>query len=151
MPAATRCSSSPLVGSWKRFDLATWSPGWVATSSLCCCARRLSAVSGAGKASWRWCAAKSSGGGRSHAYSPTLIRERSQRARLADELRGALTAGQITVHYQPIVAALDGGVLGVEALVRWQHPQRGLLAPAAFLSVAAEPGSTGVVGVLGMS
>jgi len=96
-------------------------------------------------------AAKSSGGGRSHAYSPTLIRERSERARLADELRGALTAGQIAVHYQPIVAALDGGVLGVEALVRWQHPQRGLLAPAAFLSVAAEAGLLDDIGVFVLS
>jgi len=51
------------------------------------------------------------------------------------------------VHYQPIVAALDGGVLGVEALVRWQHPQRGLLAPAAFLSVAAEAGLLDDIGV----
>jgi diguanylate cyclase (GGDEF)-like protein len=92
-------------------------------------------------------AAKSSGGDRSQAYSPRLIRERSDRARVADELRGAVRAGQFAVYYQPIVGALDGGVLGVEALVRWQHPQRGLLAPAAFLSVAAEAGLLDDIGV----
>lgn len=92
-------------------------------------------------------AAKSSGGNRSHSYSPALIRERSDRASLADELRGGLTADQFAVYYQPIVASLDASVLGVEALVRWQHPQRGLLAPAAFLGVAAEAGLLDDIGV----
>ncbi len=55
-------------------------------------------------------------------------------------MRAALEAGQITVHYQPQVELSTGRVVGVEALVRWAHPTRGLLAPAAFLDVTEETG-----------
>src|SRR3712207_6965931 len=47
---------------------------------------------------------------------------------------------QFVVHYQPVVRVEDGAIEGVEALLRWQHPERGLLTPDAFLSVAEETG-----------
>ena len=55
------------------------------------------------------------------------------RVRLMAELREGIPAGQLVVHYQPKVALADGRVIGVEALVRWQHPERGLLGPGLFL------------------
>jgi diguanylate cyclase (GGDEF)-like protein len=56
------------------------------------------------------------------------------------ELRSAVGAGQLRVWYQPIVALMDGRILGVEALVRWQHPDRGLLPPDEFLGPAERIG-----------
>ncbi|MCW2600829.1 MAG: Diguanylate kinase [Frankiales bacterium] len=57
----------------------------------------------------------------------------ANKVRLMSELRQALTADELVVHYQPKVALTDGHLVGVEALVRWQHPHRGLLAPGAFV------------------
>ena len=56
------------------------------------------------------------------------------------ELRTAIAERQFMVHYQPIVALGDGSVVGHEALVRWNHPRRGLLAPSEFLQVAEDTG-----------
>ncbi len=56
------------------------------------------------------------------------------------ELRRAIRTGQLIVHYQPIVDVRTGGVDRLEALVRWQHPVRGMIPPGSFLSVAAESG-----------
>jgi EAL domain-containing protein (putative c-di-GMP-specific phosphodiesterase class I) len=63
-----------------------------------------------------------------------------ERLILETGLRRALVRQQFRVHYQPIVALDNDKVAGVEALVRWEHPQRGLLLPEAFLSVAEETG-----------
>ena len=60
--------------------------------------------------------------------------------RLASELPRAIAAGELEVHFQPKVDAKDGGVLGMEALVRWRHPDRGLLAPNAFVALAEQAG-----------
>jgi diguanylate cyclase (GGDEF)-like protein len=59
--------------------------------------------------------------------------ESLDRVQLAGEFRGALAAGQIIVHYQPKASMAGHQVVGVEALARWEHPERGILAPAAFL------------------
>jgi diguanylate cyclase (GGDEF)-like protein len=59
---------------------------------------------------------------------------------LAEELESALQKGELVVHYQPIVELRTGKILGAEALVRWQHPVRGLIAPLHFLPVAVEYG-----------
>jgi diguanylate cyclase len=64
----------------------------------------------------------------------------STRLSLERELRNALATGQLRVYYQPQVDLADGRIIGVEALVRWQHPRRGLIEPADFLSVAEETG-----------
>lgn len=62
------------------------------------------------------------------------------RLRVETELRQALGNGEFRVHYQPIVALGNGRLLGFEALLRWQHPLRGLLGPHQFLHVAEETG-----------
>ena len=69
-------------------------------------------------------------------YSP----ERLERL---GELRAALAGGELILHYQPKIAVADGKVTGVEALIRWQHPRHGLLAPAEFLPLAERTGMMG--------
>jgi diguanylate cyclase (GGDEF)-like protein len=64
--------------------------------------------------------------------------EGEDRLRLLEELRDAITNGGLVVHYQPKVDTRTAAIRGVEALVRWLHPTRGLLAPAAFLPLAEE-------------
>jgi len=59
---------------------------------------------------------------------------------LENELFHAIGAGQLRLHYQPIFRLSDGVAVGVEALVRWQHPKRGLLAPDSFISLAEDSG-----------
>jgi len=62
------------------------------------------------------------------------------RLRLGGELREAIARGELTVHYQPQCRTATGQIVGVEALVRWTHPQRGLLSPMEFLPLAEELG-----------
>src|SRR5690606_18955577 len=62
------------------------------------------------------------------------------------DLRAAVTSDQLRLHYQPIVAMSDGSILGAEALLRWEHPTRGRLAPDASLDVAEE---TGIISSIG--
>jgi diguanylate cyclase (GGDEF)-like protein len=67
----------------------------------------------------------------------------SHRLVLQSELRHALDRDELVLHYQPKIDLATGGVCGVEALVRWVHPRRGLLGPAQFLSVVEESGLIG--------
>jgi len=84
-------------------------------------------------------AAKGAGRDRIHLFTPTLREAARWRLEVATRLRdGAID--QLVVHYQPVVRLDTGAVEGVEALVRWQHPERGLLPPDTFLSVAEETG-----------
>lgn len=62
---------------------------------------------------------------------------------LLKEVSAALDAGQIVLHYQPQVCLLTGRVLGVEALARWEHPERGLLGPASFITAVEQSGLIG--------
>jgi hypothetical protein len=62
------------------------------------------------------------------------------RLRLLEELRAALASDQLILHYQPKIDLITGDVRGVEALVRWNHPQRSLLYPDAFLTLVEEAG-----------
>ena len=68
--------------------------------------------------------------------------DRNTRARLEliGELRRAVILGQLVVHYQPIIDVGTGAITDVEALVRWQHPERGLLAPGEFVPLAEQTG-----------
>jgi EAL domain-containing protein (putative c-di-GMP-specific phosphodiesterase class I) len=59
---------------------------------------------------------------------------------LAEELRGAHDRGEIVLHFQPEIDLASGGVVGMEALMRWAHPRRGLLPPNAFLEIAHQAG-----------
>jgi len=83
--------------------------------------------------------AKSSGDGY-HVYGGADDADSSTRLRTVDELRTALTSDQLVVYYQPKIDLLTGQVHDVEALVRWEHPTRGLLYPDAFLDLVEEAG-----------
>ncbi|GLY06462.1 EAL domain-containing protein [Actinoplanes sp. NBRC 101535] len=85
--------------------------------------------------------AKRSGRSRYQVYTPDL-----DPGGRAAELRSAIENGDLIVHYQPVVALGSGETTAVEALVRWEHPERGLLPPADFLDLAEE---TGVIVPLG--
>jgi diguanylate cyclase (GGDEF)-like protein len=73
-------------------------------------------------------------------YLPSRDRHSRERIELLGELRDALDAGELVLHYQPKAEIATGAVRGVEALVRWAHPQRGLLAPQEFLPLAEQSG-----------
>jgi diguanylate cyclase (GGDEF)-like protein len=73
-------------------------------------------------------------------WSQPLSDRRRQERALASDLSVALQLGQFVLHYQPIINLEEEVVIGVEALLRWQHPVHGLLAPAAFLDHAEESG-----------
>jgi len=73
-------------------------------------------------------------------YSAESDDNRLQRLALMAELRTAVDDNQLALHYQPVVATATGEVAAVEALVRWQHPERGLLAPGWFIPLAEQTG-----------
>jgi diguanylate cyclase (GGDEF)-like protein len=80
-------------------------------------------------------------GGNAHVhFEPVMETQAAERLTVETELRRALERGELRIHYQPIVEARTGRVSGCEALVRWQHPTRGLVAPDDFLAVAEETG-----------
>ncbi len=84
--------------------------------------------------------AKEAGGARYEVFDDEMRAQAVARLEVERELRRAIRTGQLIVHYQPIVDVRTGGVDRLEALVRWQHPVRGMIPPGAFLSVAAESG-----------
>jgi diguanylate cyclase (GGDEF)-like protein len=73
-------------------------------------------------------------------YDPSTDEHSTARLALAGELRHAIDGGEIVVHYQPKASLADGRVAGVEALVRWQHPKRGMIAPNEFVHLAEHTG-----------
>ncbi|MFI5912386.1 putative bifunctional diguanylate cyclase/phosphodiesterase [Dactylosporangium sp. NPDC051541] len=79
-------------------------------------------------------------GGRHLRFDPALDERATGHAQLGAELRTALDEGQFFLVYQPIVALPEGRTAAVEALVRWRHPQRGLVSPAEFIPVAEHNG-----------
>lgn len=78
-------------------------------------------------------------------YSQDLTEQARQRVELVSALRQALEQDELRVYFQPIHALATGRLLGAEALVRWEHPQRGLVPPGEFLPVAEESGLVGAI------
>jgi diguanylate cyclase (GGDEF)-like protein/PAS domain S-box-containing protein len=85
-------------------------------------------------------AAKQQGRNRFHYFAPSMQEASRARISLVDELRQAVADEQLRVLYQPIVDLASGTIVKAEALVRWEHPVRGLLSPAEFLAVAESSG-----------
>lgn len=90
--------------------------------------------------------AKASRGPAFAVFRPAMQVRATERLELEGELREALGSGQLTVFYQPRLDLRDAGLAGVEALVRWRNPRRGLLSPDSFVPLAEE---TGLIGALG--
>jgi len=90
--------------------------------------------------------AKAGGRARFAVFDPGMHADALERLRLETDLRRAVEKQSFELHYQPIIALGDGRIVGFEALVRWRHPDRGLIAPATFIGVAE---STGLIVSLG--
>ena len=84
--------------------------------------------------------AKALGRGRLQVFDTATHDESLLRMHTETALRGALARGELRLHYQPIFELVEGRPVGVEALVRWEHPTRGLLGPDAFIAVAEDSG-----------
>ena len=84
--------------------------------------------------------AKSSGKGRHEIFNQEMHKQVSDRLRLETELRLALERDEFSVFYQPIMQIATNQLIGFEALVRWFHPQRGLVMPGEFIPIAEETG-----------
>lgn len=76
-------------------------------------------------------------------YEPAHDRQQTDRPTLIGQLREAIGHEQLVLHFQPQVGIADGSITGVEALVRWRHPRRGLLGPEAFVPLAERTGLIG--------
>jgi diguanylate cyclase (GGDEF)-like protein len=85
-------------------------------------------------------AAKGSGKGHAEVFQPEMLRAARRRIRIENELLEALEKGEFEAHYQPIVDLSSRHLVGVEALMRWRHPTRGLVMPSAFIALAEETG-----------
>ena len=90
--------------------------------------------------------AKNKGKGRQQAYEPGMHARLSERQTLIADLRQGLQRGELTVHYQPSIVLSTGALAGAEALVRWNHPTRGMVQPDAFILLAEESGLISDVG-----
>ena len=90
--------------------------------------------------------AKAQGKDRYRFFTQEMNRALLERASLETQLRLALQRDELRLHYQPRVALRDGRITSVEALARWQHPERGEVPPATFIAVAEDAGLIGVVG-----
>jgi diguanylate cyclase (GGDEF)-like protein len=85
-------------------------------------------------------AAKRAGRGTVRRFVPQIQEEHSERRFFLRELETAIAKDVFEVHYQPVVAAEGGGIVGVEALLRWTHPTRGAIPPSMFIPLAEESG-----------
>jgi predicted signal transduction protein with EAL and GGDEF domain len=85
-------------------------------------------------------ASKVGGRARQNFFDPSMDQELNRRRELEGELRSAVRGGELQLHYQPIVDLKTGRVAAMEALVRWQHPERGMLSPDEFIAIAEATG-----------
>ena len=84
--------------------------------------------------------AKREGKGGYRLFEPVMHEGVLERLELRADLQRAITSGQLELHYQPVVRLADSSVTGVEALLRWRHPERGLIPPNVFIPLAEEMG-----------
>jgi EAL domain-containing protein (putative c-di-GMP-specific phosphodiesterase class I) len=84
--------------------------------------------------------AKALGGNQHHLFDSTLHASAVELIKLEGELKRAVERHEWLIHYQPIVSLESGELIGAEALLRWSHPQRGVLSPNAFIDVAEDTG-----------
>jgi len=84
--------------------------------------------------------AKSLGGGRYELFDPSMQASVMASLKLEAELRLAVAREELRLYYQPIVALEDNRIIGFEALVRWQHPERGMIMPEEFIPIAEQTG-----------
>ncbi|MDA9464609.1 bifunctional diguanylate cyclase/phosphodiesterase [Bradyrhizobium sp. CCBAU 53415] len=91
-------------------------------------------------------AAKSEGRRTFRLFAPEYDAKARQRRQLELDLRHALVRGEFEVHYQPLVDLAANVVTGCEALLRWRHPERGMVSPADFIPVAEDTGLIGEIG-----
>lgn len=90
--------------------------------------------------------AKSRGPGQTMLFDGQMHQRALAQLTLESELRRAVERGELRLHYQPIVDAATGHLLGFEALVRWQHPERGMISPLEFIPLAEETGLINEIG-----
>lgn len=91
-------------------------------------------------------AAKTEGRNRFSYFTASMQQEAHEKLALSNDLRQALTNNQLEVYYQPIVELSSGHIVKAEALLRWHHPQRGDISPAAFIPLAEEAGLISEIG-----
>jgi diguanylate cyclase (GGDEF)-like protein len=85
-------------------------------------------------------AAKRGGRGMVQRFEPSIEAEYAEQRFIRRELESAMASGGLDVHYQPVVAAAGGAMIGVEALLRWTHPTRGAIGPSVFIPLAEQSG-----------
>ncbi|MFL6674136.1 MAG: EAL domain-containing protein [Massilia sp.] len=90
--------------------------------------------------------AKKAGRGRFQYFTPSLQHQARVKLMLTNDLRQALARGQLHVHYQPIVEVASGRIRKAEALLRWSHPERGMISPSCFIPLAEESGLIDEIG-----
>ncbi len=90
--------------------------------------------------------AKGQGRGQFRFFIPAMHAEAEDRRQLEVDLRRAIGTGGLHLEYQPVVCAASERIAGFEALLRWQHPVRGLISPAVFIPIAEDAGLIGAIG-----
>ena len=90
--------------------------------------------------------AKELGGGRFEAFDIALRHRLLERMAIESDLRHAIAREQLELHYQPLIDLRDEGIIGFEALLRWQHPTHGLIAPGQFIHTAEQTGQIVEIG-----
>jgi len=91
-------------------------------------------------------AAKDRGRGRYHFFAEDLHAEAEERARIERDLRDAIAHGQLELYYQPVVSTATERITGFEALLRWEHPQKGWIPPDKFVETAEDSGLIAQIG-----
>lgn len=90
---------------------------------------------------------KAEGGDAMHFFDPVLAAEAERRRHLEKDLRQAIREEQFVLFYQPIIDLRENRLVGAEALIRWRHPERGLVAPDSFIPLAEETGLINDIGL----